>query len=392
MPSTAAEVAHGPMYIGFMFNIFLFGVVTAQIYMYMTTFKNDKLWMKLFVAFLYFFNVMNTVFIAVYLYSSLILNFADTHYLEVADWVFATDPALTGIIATLVQLFFAWRVKVLTSSWWLALLVIMCTLAGLGTDRWRVHRHYGRGPEPSKIYRVPSVQGISPRLAGRAMFGRCGYNSHPGRIPGNLKTKLLAFTHPRVPSQKKHKSGFKASDDLVDRIIRMTIQTGVLTSLCALVDLVMFLTDVRDEEIFSNTNLITNVLASPSFYIPQPTGLHLIFNFPLAKLYTNTLMSSLNSRSGWAFDSSQPRSHSQPNTPSSNGLAISTIGGTRTKTNNIVRLGSQRPEVFVHVESHELQDRHAVANRNLDDNWPEVSDREGKLSSTDDASSGWEPK
>ena len=31
--------SHGPMYIGFMFNIFLFGMVTAQIYMYMTTFK-----------------------------------------------------------------------------------------------------------------------------------------------------------------------------------------------------------------------------------------------------------------------------------------------------------------------------------------------------------------
>lgn len=28
---------------------------------------------------------------------------------------------------------------------------------------------------------------------------------------------------------------------------------------------------------------------------------HLIFNFPLAKLYTNSLMSSLNARQGWQF-------------------------------------------------------------------------------------------
>ncbi len=33
----------------------------------------------------------------------------------------------------------------------------------------------------------------------------------------------------------------------------------------------------------------------------QPSGLHLVFNLPLSKLYTNSLMSSLNSRAGWRF-------------------------------------------------------------------------------------------
>ncbi len=36
----------------------------------------------------------------------------------------------------------------------------------------------------------------------------------------------------------------------------------------------------------------------------QPTGLHLIFNLPLSKLYTNSLMSSLNSRTGWQYSES----------------------------------------------------------------------------------------
>ncbi len=36
----------------------------------------------------------------------------------------------------------------------------------------------------------------------------------------------------------------------------------------------------------------------------QPTGLHLIFNLPLSKLYTNCLMSSLNSRAGWQYSES----------------------------------------------------------------------------------------
>lgn len=31
---------------------------------------------------------------------------------------------------------------------------------------------------------------------------------------------------------------------------------------------------------------------------------HVMINLPLAKLYTNSLMSSLNSRQGWQYDSS----------------------------------------------------------------------------------------
>ncbi|KAI0695705.1 hypothetical protein BC835DRAFT_1272911, partial [Cytidiella melzeri] len=60
---------------------------------------------------------------------------------------------------------------------------------------------------------------------------------------------------------RKHKSGFSISDDAVDRIIRLTVQTGMITAVCAIVDLIVFLT--------------------------VPTGLHLVFNLPLAKRYTN---------------------------------------------------------------------------------------------------------
>lgn len=62
---------------------------------------------------------------------------------------------------------------------------------------------------------------------------------------------------------------------------------------------------------------------------------YLIFNFVLAKLYINTLMSSLNSRAGWSSDD-----HSSH---------LSGIGN--------VRFGTRlRPQVLVHVESHAMQD------------------------------------
>lgn len=86
--------------------------------------------MKLYVAVLFFADTLNTVFDFVYMYRSLIMHFGDVAVLGNADWVFATDPALTGIIAPMVQVFFAWRVKILTNNHWLVFIIILATLAG----------------------------------------------------------------------------------------------------------------------------------------------------------------------------------------------------------------------------------------------------------------------
>jgi len=61
--------SHGPMFIGFVFNVLLYGIMVTQVYLYFTTFKKyfqaahrqtsqlnpthlprDKKWMKLFVC------------------------------------------------------------------------------------------------------------------------------------------------------------------------------------------------------------------------------------------------------------------------------------------------------------------------------------------------------
>ncbi|KAF8884572.1 hypothetical protein CPB84DRAFT_1659994, partial [Gymnopilus junonius] len=70
--------------------------------------------------------------------------------------------------------------------------------------------------------------------------------------------------------QSKQRTGFHQTDMLIDRIIRTTAQTGLITAVVATIDLFV--------------------------YVFDPTGLHLIFNFPLCKLYSNSLMSTFNSR------------------------------------------------------------------------------------------------
>ncbi|KAJ7927527.1 hypothetical protein B0H13DRAFT_2653502 [Mycena leptocephala] len=139
--------------------------------------------------------------------------------------------------------------KLLTGNIWLALFVAGCALTGLAggmatTVEVLLMPHF------SDFIRFKSV--VIVWLAAECI--------------GDVLITTIFVTH-----LASHKTGMEGSDILVDRIIRVTMQTGLATSLCAIIDLILFLTD--------------------------PIGLHLVFNFPLCKLYTNSLLSSLNARS-----------------------------------------------------------------------------------------------
>ncbi|EPS94447.1 hypothetical protein FOMPIDRAFT_1134358 [Fomitopsis schrenkii] len=86
---------------------------------------------------------------------------------------------------------------------------------------------------------------------------------------------LYAQTNASRASQHRRKSGFSDTDSLVNRIILLTVQTGVLTTTWAITDLALCL------------GLTTDSLS------------HEFFNFSLAKWYTIFLMSSLNNRGSW---------------------------------------------------------------------------------------------
>ncbi|KAF7430247.1 hypothetical protein PC9H_005949 [Pleurotus ostreatus] len=82
------------------------------------------------------------------------------------------------------------------------------------------------------------------------------------------------ITSTLVYSLYKRKTGFKDTDNVIERVIRFTIQTGMITALFAILDVVFF-------------------LVSPH------TTLNFIWDLALGKLYSNVLMSTLNSRTGW---------------------------------------------------------------------------------------------
>ncbi|KAJ7573974.1 hypothetical protein C8J56DRAFT_980396 [Mycena floridula] len=251
MPLGAAEVAHGPLLIGLTVNVLLYGIMLVQSYLYVKTYFKDPLWIRCYVWVLLLVDTLNTGFLFVYLYNSVIRCFADDTALTTANWVFATDPAMTAIIGSMVQLFFAWRISVLRVRHWVVFFTISCAIIGFlaGTS---TSVAIGFVPEFSLFQRFRAAVIVW------LLSAACGD---------------IVITWTMVNYLRDHRTGYAATDDRIEQIIRLTIQTGMLTAVWSIVDLCVYLGD--------------------------PTGMHLAFNLPLSKLYSNSLMSSLNARGGW---------------------------------------------------------------------------------------------
>ncbi|KAF9041474.1 hypothetical protein BJ165DRAFT_1489239 [Panaeolus papilionaceus] len=163
--------------------------------------------------------------------------------------MFASEPALIVFISTPIQIFFAWRIRLLTKSNILAAIICFFSLVSTGGGIWTTVRLvqvrlFSRKPElhwPALVW----------------FLAAC--------ISDVLITLVLVFT------LSKRKTGFVATDDAISKIIRMTVQTGMLTAFFAIGDVVFFMS------------------------LPH-TALNFVWDFSLSKLYSNCLLSTLNAR------------------------------------------------------------------------------------------------
>ncbi|KAI1797440.1 hypothetical protein LXA43DRAFT_1089306 [Ganoderma leucocontextum] len=317
MPTFIQEV-YGPLFIGVMLNIMLYGVMFTQTYLYFNMYKDDRTWIKVFVIILFLLDTINTGFDISFVYDPLINRFGDIEALTKVTWIFVSDPVLTAIISVLVQLFFAWRVKVLTSNRLLVSVIVVCSITqfcgGTGTTiaLWMV-------PEFTEFRKWKSIAIVW--LGGAALAD-------------------VLITTTLVWHLRKNRTGMPVTDDLVNKIIlpadsglrllvhEVTVQTGLITALFAITDLTV--------------------------YLAMPSGWHMMFNMPLAKLYTNSLMSTLNFRRIWksASDGRQPLGQhpASGQRPIINANVLRSDGGVE------IRNGRAPERIVIDVEQHEMID------------------------------------
>ncbi|KAJ6472501.1 hypothetical protein C8R45DRAFT_1217782 [Mycena sanguinolenta] len=263
-PTVDVRLVYGPLLVGALFNMILFSVLITQQLEYSHYPRKDPLWIRCFVWGIFIMEVANAAFDMHIIFQSLILNYGvwivlvslnsqlDKYIRAIPNdlpTLFVTEPLSVVLVAFPIQLFFLWRIKTLTGHTLLPAIICLFAVVSFAGGIWT-------------IVMVPIVRSFMnvPRLY------------HPAEmwLIGTAVTDIsIAVSLAAVLRSKK--TGFAPTDTVVDKIIRMTVQTGMLTAFFSVMDVVCFL-----------------ALQGDTF--------NFMFNIPITRLYSNCFMSTLNAR------------------------------------------------------------------------------------------------
>jgi len=252
IPGVNIPLLEGPLVLGYMWSYMLYGILIVQMYLYWINFPKDQVGIKIYVWFMFLLETIFTIFTTIAAWDQFGANWGDPQSLLVIDWSWEPLPSLNGLIAMMVQSFYIWRIFNLTRNVYIAILIecvslMQCVMAWYFGITVSLE---GRGVD--KLFGLTSI--ISAWLVGAAV---CDV----------LITVVIVF----VLSRANKRTKFKQTTDAITRLIRFTVETGLITSFAAVVELILWLTT-------------------------QHYNIHFIGFLVLGKLYSNALVATLNSR------------------------------------------------------------------------------------------------
>ncbi|TFK84677.1 hypothetical protein K466DRAFT_216259 [Polyporus arcularius HHB13444] len=252
MASSSPSVAllAGPQLLGMFFNWSLQGILTIQCYFYHLWFPRDPLWLKALVYGLLIWEWVQTGLITDVAFENFVYNYGDHAALVAFHNTWFSVTIMSAIASGVIQGYFAWRILMVGRSKLLTTGIVFMSFAQMCVGIAGGVMLKVVDPAASEASAVTPV--ISAWLAGAAFVD----------IVIAISMTILLV---------RAKSGIVQSDDMINRLVRLVVETGTLTAAVAIADLVCFTA-------FSDTLLHE----CPALVLP--------------KLYTNSLMASLNNR------------------------------------------------------------------------------------------------
>ncbi|KAF5350322.1 hypothetical protein D9758_012803 [Tetrapyrgos nigripes] len=262
----------GPVLIGALMSYLLMGTLIVQLYIYYMSFPDDRLFVRLTVYSVFVLDLVSTVAITNTVWLMLILGWGRFENLHLVDWGFTTVPLWTSLSSAIVQVFFSWRVWMLGSNrsinryekkFWMTMTVLIFAVS--------VTQVGGAIVSTARFVPISDLAFISICFPSTATW------LSASAAADVMITVCLTVLLGRAIAQSRsdHYSRItRKTDALLTRIIRNTIETAAITAGAAILELILF------------------------FRLPN-RGLHIAIALILSKLYTNTLLASLNSRASF---------------------------------------------------------------------------------------------
>ncbi|KIJ12657.1 hypothetical protein PAXINDRAFT_14576 [Paxillus involutus ATCC 200175] len=241
----------GGGFVGLVVGSILYGVTIAQTYFYYDTYTNDPFFLKAIVAILCVLDTAHTALISHLVYFYLITEYG-TPTMGII-WTLPAQVFITAMIGFIVQCSMMYRVWSMNRTylrWILTVPTLIMASFSLATG----YAYAVKLVEIKVLARIPEILVLIEMALGTAAAVDIMYD---------VQVPMLLFL----------KYGtFYRSDSMINRLIVYTVNNGLLTSLCALLDVIIHST------------------------LPPTSFAFLAFYFLLSKLYCNTFLSMLNAR------------------------------------------------------------------------------------------------
>ncbi|KAH9064355.1 hypothetical protein EDB87DRAFT_1762643 [Lactarius vividus] len=248
IPPNVAEIA-APVLLGALWNWTLYGVLVVQTYVYSYNFPGDRTPVKLLVYSLFLVETVQTALSGTDLYYWFVSGFGKMDHLT-APYNSAFDiPIMGSIVALIVQSFFVYRIWVLSGRLSCLVICLFSIVATVGGIYGGVYTHLHKQFASGRMLKILALTWVS----GNALAD--------GLIAGSL---LFYLT-------RRCREGGNFSDHALSKVVRLTIETNVLTTTAGIVA------------------LLTIAIFPDKPWFTCPTAI-------FGKLYSNTLLVSLNNR------------------------------------------------------------------------------------------------
>ncbi|KXN90292.1 hypothetical protein AN958_04325, partial [Leucoagaricus sp. SymC.cos] len=230
-------------------NTYLFGIVTVQFITYYDRGFKDPLWIRISVATLLTIDIFHSAAVTYMAWEYFVANFNNPAIVGIALWPYTFTPIATALAAIITHVFLSYRVYRLTKWKWLFAGFVVLALGSFST-------------------------GVASGIRAWIIKDMTKFRVLTVLVTWWLTLQMILDTTIAlcmVFVLWKSKTGYKKTDSVIHRLIRGAIQTGIFSTIFAAGDLICFVTS-------SNTQLYG------------------MFAIPLGRIYTNTLMYTLNMR------------------------------------------------------------------------------------------------
>ncbi|KAF8918372.1 hypothetical protein CPB85DRAFT_79678 [Mucidula mucida] len=243
----------GPRLLGMFFNWFLLGVLFVQVYIFYLTFAGESNRIRVMVYILLLVETLQTFLMTSDAFHWFVFGWGERERLNDIHTKWLNVPLMSGLISGAVQTFFSWQILRVSKSYYMPCLILLISLMQSS---------------------AAVATGVKVKLANqlsRAVFVPVVIN-HTGEAVADVFISIsMTFLLFRM------KSGFKSTDKRLVNIIRLFVETGLITC-----EFVVLSANQRPRSSIRLRFLATVAILDVIFFFLFPVGLILDDGFVIS--------------------------------------------------------------------------------------------------------------